>query len=184
MKTPPTGAGIAKAFMENRAKLVSIASRFLKNRADAEDIAQEAFVKSYQHILDDKVDNPNAYFVQATKNLAIKRNNLAHNKLSDHLEEADLSGYISEENQLERDIEAKEEMHALMEILKQLPPQCRKVFVLKKIYGHSHREIAKEMKISENTVHQHLAKGLARCTQAMTKKGYSRSAKTNRAKIS
>ena len=41
------------------------------------------------------------------------------------------------------------------EAVRQLPEQCRRVFVLKKVYGYSQREIAKELSLSESTVEKH-----------------------------
>ncbi len=47
--------------------------------------------------------------------------------------------------------------------VRQLPLQCRKVFVLKKVYGYSQREIAEQLQISESTVEKHIAAGLKSC---------------------
>ena len=49
----------------------------------------------------------------------------------------------------------------------QHPPQCQKVFVLKKVHGYSHKEIAKELEISISTVEKHAASGLKRCSEYM-----------------
>lgn len=44
-----------------------------------------------------------------------------------------------------------------------LPPQCRQVLVLRKVYGLSQREVAVHLDISVSTVEKHLAKALVRC---------------------
>ncbi len=46
------------------------------------------------------------------------------------------------------------------------PTQCRRVFVLKKIYGLSQEEIAAELGIAQSTVEKHIAKGLLLCREA------------------
>jgi RNA polymerase sigma factor (sigma-70 family) len=48
-----------------------------------------------------------------------------------------------------------------------LPARCRQVFTLRKVYGLSQKEIAASLSISENTVEQHLAKGVRLCTAAL-----------------
>ena len=48
-----------------------------------------------------------------------------------------------------------------------LPTRCRQVFTLRKVYGLSQKEIAAELNISENTVEQHLAKGMRLCSAAL-----------------
>ena len=53
------------------------------------------------------------------------------------------------------------------EAIRLLPVQCRKVFVLKKVYGYSQREIAAQLNLSESTVEKHIATGMKRCTQFM-----------------
>ena len=45
--------------------------------------------------------------------------------------------------------------------------QCRRAFVLKKVYGYSQREIAQELELSESTVEKHIANGVKRCTYFM-----------------
>jgi RNA polymerase sigma-70 factor (ECF subfamily) len=45
----------------------------------------------------------------------------------------------------------------------QLPLQCRRAFLLKKVYGLSQKEIAGYLGISESTVEKHVAKGLLHC---------------------
>jgi RNA polymerase sigma-70 factor (ECF subfamily) len=48
-----------------------------------------------------------------------------------------------------------------------LPVQCRRAFVLKKVYGLSRREIAEYMGLSESTVQKHIAKGMTMCAEYM-----------------
>jgi DNA-directed RNA polymerase specialized sigma24 family protein len=44
-----------------------------------------------------------------------------------------------------------------------LPPLCRRVFVLRKVYRLSHDEIAEVLGVSHSTIEKHVAKGLIRC---------------------
>ena len=48
-----------------------------------------------------------------------------------------------------------------------LSPQCRKVFILRKVHGLSHQEIADRMGLSVSTTSKHLAKALERCDAYM-----------------
>ena len=61
-------------------------------------------------------------------------------------------------------------MMVFWEAVTTLPPQCQKVFVLKRVYGYSHKEISKKMKISVSTVEKHAASGLKRCSEFMERK--------------
>ena len=51
--------------------------------------------------------------------------------------------------------------------MRRLPVQCRRVFVLKKVYSYSQKEIAEELGISEKSVEKHMALGLQRCRDYM-----------------
>ena len=48
-----------------------------------------------------------------------------------------------------------------------LPEQCRRAFILKKVYGLSQQEIADRLSISQSTVEKHIAKGLLMCREYM-----------------
>lgn len=165
---------MANTFVANRSRLASWVRRVLRNSADVEDVVQETFVRSYQQIIENEVDNPKAYMFKTARNLAFKHNNLAVNRLSDALDELELDEVVQLEDPVMQATAAKEEMSWLCEAIRELPLQCRRVFVQKKIYGLSHREISQRLGLSENTVHQHLAKGVARCALYMSKRGYSR----------
>jgi RNA polymerase sigma-70 factor (ECF subfamily) len=165
---------LEQLFAESRAQLVKWVRRFLRNREDVEDVVQETFVRSYQQLADREIENPKAYIFTAAKNLALKQNDLSVNKLRAEIDDLELSQVISLESPVFQSLAAKEEMARLCEAIRALPLQCRRVFVLKKIYGFSHEEIATQLEISENTVHQHLAKAVARCTLYMHEKGYRR----------
>ena len=47
--------------------------------------------------------------------------------------------------------------------LGRLPPLCRRVFVLRKVYRLSHDEISEVLGVSHSTIEKHVAKGLIRC---------------------
>ena len=70
--------------------LDAAASRHLRHPADVEDVVQEAFVRSYRQLMDLEVENPKAYLFKAARNLALKQNDLAVNRLSAALDELDL----------------------------------------------------------------------------------------------
>jgi RNA polymerase sigma-70 factor (ECF subfamily) len=52
-----------------------------------------------------------------------------------------------------------------------LPPLCRRVFVLRKVYKLSHTEIAEVLGVSHSTIEKHVAKGLLRCRDYLREHG-------------
>lgn len=165
---------IADVFICNRSFLSAWVKRFVNRPEDVEDIVQETFLRSYRALIKRDIENPKAYLFSAAKNLALKHNSLHANKFSSQIDDMGLSEVISIDDPVLQSAEAREEMSYLCEAIRELPVQCRRVFVLKRVYGLSHKEIADRLDISPNTVHQHLSKGVARCTLYMREKGYAR----------
>ncbi|MCG8440941.1 MAG: sigma-70 family RNA polymerase sigma factor, partial [Caulobacterales bacterium] len=69
---------------------------------------------------------------------------------------------ISDKPSPHQEVESREQWRLLAEAVSTLPPQCQRVFVLKKVYGHSNKEIAAQLGISTSTVEKHIASGLRR----------------------
>ena len=59
----------------------------------------------------------------------------------------------------------RERMQRFVASVLKLPRQCQRVFILKKVYGYSHREISAKMGISINTIEKHVVAGMKRCRE-------------------
>lgn len=172
MKNVKSAKGeLERSYRANHRELLSWARKFVRRPEDIEDIVQEAYIRSYKQMLEHEIENPRAYLYTATRNLAIKHNNLSANKLSTQLDDLGLEEVLPKEDVVLQGVQAGEEFAHLCEAVSTLPKQCRRAFVLKKIYGLTHAEVAERMDISLSTVHQHVAKGLAKCTTYMKEKG-------------
>ena len=78
--------------------------------------------------------------------------------------------YCSNEPAVDDQVDSRQRMLVFWQAVATLPPQCQKVFVLKKMHGYSHKEIAKSLHISVSTVEKHVAAGLKRCRIYMENK--------------
>ena len=97
-------------------------------------------------------------------------------------EEVDVNGDLA---RLARDdtfeqAASSEEFGRFCEAVRQLPIQARRVFVLKKVYGYSQREIASELGLAESTVEKHVALAIRRCTVFMCEREWLESDQDNR----
>jgi len=104
--------------------------------------------------------------LKTVRNLALDHVKRAEHRLSVRWDEDPERGYT--EAQVDSDdvfqqTAAREEFAHFCEAVRKLPAQCRRVFVLKKVYGYSQREIAEELGLSESTVEKHVALGVRRC---------------------
>jgi RNA polymerase sigma factor (sigma-70 family) len=64
-------------------------------------------------------------------------------------------------------INGEQELALLLHIAEALPPRCRQVFTLRKVYGLSHKEIANRLGITPHTVEAQLGKAMRRCAKAL-----------------
>lgn len=133
---------------------------------DVEDIVQETFLRCYQASTRTTVQFPRSFMLTTARNLALNHIALAENRLVegvDSFEDSAVALYRQEPAQ--NALETEERFLMLCRAVRVLPAQCRRAFVLMKVYGLSRKEVASYMGISENTVHKHVAKGLLMCAE-------------------
>lgn len=128
-------------------KMFALCLRYVKNRADAEDVLQEAFIKIYENIDAFRGDSPLQYWIKSiVVNTALK-----HIRKQKYLVELD--DVHTYDNQVADPgfTLAGFQMQQLMEMIHELPTGCQTVFNLYAIEGYQHNEIAELMGISEGT---------------------------------
>jgi RNA polymerase sigma-70 factor (ECF subfamily) len=136
--------------------------RFLKRKEDVEDISQEAFLKVLEAESEGRVRHREAYLYRTAKHLALNSLSRKSNVLVDYIEEI-AGADVFNTRALEDDVMAREHFEHFCRAVAQLPEQCRRVFVLRKVYGLSQQEVADHLGLSQSTVEKHLAKRLIRC---------------------
>ncbi|GBL04349.1 RNA polymerase sigma factor [Glaciecola sp. KUL10] len=154
-------------FVATKESLTRMVSKLVPPK-EIEDIVQETYVRICQLECEDKIEKPKSFLMKTARNLALDYNKKAETRLSDHAEtENDYLLHKDENDEVYAHIASNNEFAEFCEAVRQLPQQCRRVFVLKKVYGYSQKEIAKDMNISQSTVEKHISQGLRRCTMHM-----------------
>lgn len=161
---------ITSEFLSYRRVISSILNKIrpAASHQDIEDILQDTYINTYQSSLKQEIRFPKAFMVKTAIRLANRQISVAHRvdcdldieqRANENLSFYDASDFCS---QTENDVFSRRDFSFLCEAVNELPNQCSKVFVLKKVYGLSQREIATQLDISESTVEKHVAKGLRR----------------------
>ena len=138
--------------------------RFLYKAEDIDEIAQETFLRAYKTTQGRDIDSPKAYLFQVARSLAYKELSRKTRKLTDYLEDA-LEDDVAQGDSLEDEVVAQQKVSIFLEGVAELPPKCRRVFLMRKVQAMSYKEIAAELSISVSSVEKHLAIGVERCRQ-------------------
>lgn len=159
---------LANLFLGVRGSLARLVSSIAPPK-EIEDIVQETYVRVCQAARRGAIEQPRSFMLRTARNLALDYVKRAESRLTVSMdEELDLGldlGHGSDRTY--ETVASHEEFAHFCEAVRQLPIQCRRAFVLKKVYGYSQREIARELNISESTVEKHIATGIKRCTLFM-----------------
>jgi len=174
----PAKSRMFKAIMENETMLRGFLRRFTSSSHDIDDITQETFLRALKAEKTQEIHEPKAFLFGIARNVARKELDKKSKSLIDFIEDFGSREYISNEPSLEESVDGRERMLLFSEAVATLPAQCQKVFVLKKVYGYSHQEIAKKLGISTSTTEKHVAAGLKRCSEFMDRAMKGKDAKT------
>ncbi|MGS2740968.1 RNA polymerase sigma factor [Sinomicrobium sp. M5D2P17] len=156
-------------------KLVQYAYSICFNRAVAEDIVQEVFIRVWKNVDKDKIEigpSLKPYVYTAVKNGCIDF--FRSHGITDELGFLDFYAEITPHYNpvvIAEDEEEKKGMFvAILKITDTFPPQMRKVFRLWLCDNYKQTEIAKKLNIHPSTVNSHLKMAQEKICQAFAQK--------------
>lgn len=159
----------------NRLLIAKLLQRFSFNSADIEDISQETLLRALEAKQKAHIRHPRQFMISIAKNVAREEARRRARATADLIEDSILENHSLDEPSAEARLDSREKLRLFVQAISNLPPQCRKVFVLKHVQGASHRTIAARLGISVSTVEKHVAAGLKACRreilEALNKKG-------------
>lgn len=143
-------------FLKNYPKVKSFAIRILMSEYEAEDVAQEVFIKllDMPEVWDDKKEHTTFLFT-VTKNhiFNLLKRKAVERKYQEHIFQKNM---LVEEFGLEGDIYAKELELVVMNAIEKMPEQRKKIFKMSRFEGKSNPEISEILKLSTRTVERHI----------------------------
>ena len=157
------GANILGAFQLHQLSLKRFIGRYLNNAQDIEDVTQEAFLRAYKAERSTDVRQPKSFLFRIAKNVAISQLRTKSRRITDYIEDQASDDVLMSEWSTEDEVMAEEKLGIHCEAVAALPPKCRRVYLLRKVYGMSHKQIAEKLQISTSTVEKHLLKGVEAC---------------------
>ena len=155
-------AAFSKIYRIYFPKLVRFSREYVVSTEDAENIVQDIFMYLWEHRdMLESLTNPNAFLFTLTKNRCIdfyrhKVRTESKKESLDALSERELKLKMEALQQFDENMFTVDDIDALLnKAIAHLPEKCRQVFILSRMEGMKHEEIATQLNISVNTVQNH-----------------------------
>ncbi|HET7268378.1 MAG TPA: sigma-70 family RNA polymerase sigma factor [Oleiagrimonas sp.] len=159
------GAGFEKFFSEQYRGLVKFLNQRTATRQDAEDAAQESMARMLRYHESAPASTWQRLLYRIAINVAHDQYRAAVSHRSKRHVSLDTQSLEAPGRSPEDQADHEQRMACLRAAIRELPPKCQRVYLLKRVHGMSHAQIAERCGISAKTVEKHLAKALAKLRQ-------------------
>lgn len=160
---------VERLFLAQKDALWRYFARRVRRRSDAEELAQEVYLRLLRVADADALRNPEAYLYAIAANLLKEhalQQSIGRNCVS--LEDAGFPEMLSEVVSYPDIVDKARRTERLREVLRQLPVKCQAAVVMRHWHGLSYEEIAQKLDISVNMVKKYLVHALAHCRRRMS----------------
>jgi RNA polymerase sigma factor (sigma-70 family) len=163
---PPTGPAplsVQEIIRRHHSALIKFLRRRLSVADDAEDVAQETYIRMMKYEGSSELNSPSAMLFRIAVNVAndhgraaVARHAAKHSDVQDF-------EIASERPSAERELLASQTFEIVLAAIEELPPKCRQVFLLSRASDMTYPEIAVHCGISVKMVEKHISKAIAHC---------------------
>ncbi len=144
---------------------------------DVDNLVAESLARAYGAKDIGRITNGRSYLFAIARNLMIDAARRDTIVSLDFVADLDV---LRSDDSLEAAITARDELRRLQVIIDTLPPQPRRVFLLRRVHDLSLNEIAGQMSLSVSTVEKHLAKAVMLVAKAVSEREESGFERTTR----
>lgn len=159
---------VRELIRSHHASLLTLLRRRIRVAEDAADVAQEAYIRMLKYEGARNIRFPSSLLFRIAINVAKDRGRAdGVRRVKDQCELHELeidSGVASPE----RELSAQQELARVYEVIAELPPKCRRVFLLSRMQEMTYPQIAEHCGISVKMVEKHISHALAICTAKLS----------------
>lgn len=141
--------GLLRGFLEARTRC----------RETAAELVQETFIRMMG--LGEQPQNPVGYAYQVAHNLAVDHARQGRSHQCIECDEAMLEAIPDTQANVESIVYQSQRLRLIEAAIAELPPQCRRAFVLHRFGNMTQIEVSTELGISRQMVERHISKALA-----------------------
>jgi RNA polymerase sigma factor (sigma-70 family) len=143
--------------------LIKFLRRRLRVASDADDVAQETYIRMMKYEGSRDIRSPSAMLFRIAVNVANDHGRAAQTRCAgDHCDIEDVQ-LVSEQPSAEQAVLAGQNLDLLLDVIENLPPKCKQVFLLSRARGMSYSEIARHCGISVKMVEKQISRAVAAC---------------------
>lgn len=154
---------VVALFREHNAALVAFLRARLNSLADAQEVAQEVYLKLLTLGPGTAIDSPRAFLFRAAANLAVDKLRMRNVRAAAPVDPEHDDWHVTPIP--EQHASAVEQWRDLREALDELPAKTSRAFVMHVIDGRDFAAIARDMNLSERMVRYHVGNALAHCRE-------------------
>lgn len=148
-------------FIKHYSALLNFLRQRLPSIEIASDLAQETFARVLAAEQNTTIENPRAFLFRTAKNLCADYYRSAGTQLQNQMMDInDIEHPAPFEACPDSQFDRAQKLSRLSAAVAKLPTRCREVFILHKLEGYSHAEIADRFGISRNAVEKHIIKAM------------------------
>lgn len=161
-------------YLRHHAALHRFLARMLRCEETAADVAQEAYLRLLRFTPGCARGASRAYLFQVAANAA--RDRMARERTRDRVVDGGPppEAVCSADPDAESTAAARERLGIIAKAVEELPPRCREVFLMSRLDGLRHGEIAERLGISRNMVEKHIMKAMLHCRRRLDSSGEQR----------
>ena len=171
----PQKSGVTQWFSEeiqpHESSLRSFLHRIFPSLPDIDDLVQESYARLIRAREAGRVSYAKAFLFTTARNAALDIFRRRQIVQIDGVTDIEELSVVEDRPDAAKTVSRQEELSLLAEAVKTLPVRCRQVVTLRMLYAMSHKEIAAELGISDQTVKAQLAKGMRRCAGYLAARG-------------
>lgn len=153
---------VTRLFREHNEALVRFLALRLRSQQEAKEVAQEAYVRLLRLDQPGAVSFLRAFLFRTAANLAVDR--IRHEQMARRVvRESKFLEELTAQPTPEQFATDAQELQLVERLVNELPPKCRRAFLLHKVYGLDFADIAKQMGLGERMVRTYVCRAILYC---------------------
>lgn len=163
----PTESSLT-VYIAHRDQLLNYANRFLQDRAIAEDVVQEAWLRlSAKDGQGDEITHPLSYLYSIVRNLALDWVRRGPREVPEAPDSPTWRALPAQVPTAEDVVLQRDEVRALMEAISELPERTQTAFRLYKLEERSLQDVADVLNVSVGRAHQIVREAMLHATRRL-----------------